>query len=156
MYREHFYFVDLRFAAAGAPIAARRTRILLMNQRARQPVTFVIKGSPYLCSQSTDVENSIPLHVDIPRIGIRGSDLPFQTVLQEYLQFPYEHFLVVFLPFGSYCCKLCLSNNPRRKSQGLRWGEHGQIPLQIIPSLKTLDKACIDIGAVWPVAESVC
>jgi hypothetical protein len=43
-----------------------------------------------------------------------------------------------------YCCKLCPSNNPRRKiSQGLISGEHaGQIPLLIILSPMTSDKAC--------------
>jgi hypothetical protein len=45
----------------------------------------------------------------------RGSDLPFVAVLQEYLQFPYEYFVLVLLPFWDYCCKICPSNNPRRK-----------------------------------------
>jgi hypothetical protein len=41
------------------------------------------------------------------------------------------------------------------KSQGLRSGEcAGQISLLIILSPKTLDKACIDIRALWAVAES--
>jgi hypothetical protein len=32
------------------------------------------------------------LHVDIPRTARRGSDLPFESLLQEYLQFPHEYF----------------------------------------------------------------
>jgi hypothetical protein len=32
----------------------------------------------------------------------KGSDLPFEALLQEYLQFPYEYLLLVFLPFGGY------------------------------------------------------
>jgi hypothetical protein len=39
------------------------------------------------------VENDVPLHVDIPRTGEGCSDLPFEVVLQEYLQFPFEYFL---------------------------------------------------------------
>jgi hypothetical protein len=101
------------------------------------------------------VENTVPLYVDIPHPSRRGSDLPFEAVLQEYLQFYYKYFLLALLPFGGYCCKLCPSNNPtRKKSQGLRSGEHGgQIPLLKILSQKTSDKAFIDIGAVWAVAE---
>jgi hypothetical protein len=73
-----------------------------------------MKGSSYLCSQiSGGVENAVPLHLDIPRTGGRGFDLPFEAVLQEYSQFPYEYFILV-LPFGGYCCELCPSNNPRR------------------------------------------
>jgi hypothetical protein len=34
-----------------------------------------------------DDENAIPLHVDIPRSGRRSSDLPFEAVLHEYLQY---------------------------------------------------------------------
>jgi hypothetical protein len=34
------------------------------------------------------LENTVPLHVDIPRTGESGPDLPFEAVLQEYLQFP--------------------------------------------------------------------
>jgi hypothetical protein len=75
---------------------------------------FGMERSSYVCSQITGgVENAVPLHADTHRTGGRGSDLPSEAVLPEYLQFPYEYFLLV-LPFGSYCCKLCLSNNPRR------------------------------------------
>jgi hypothetical protein len=105
-----------------------------------------MKGNSYLCSQITGgVENALLLHADILRTGGRGFDVPFETVLQEYLQFPYEYFLLV-LPFRGYFCKLCSSNNPRRKkSQGLRSGEcTSQIPLLVILSLKTTDKVCID------------
>jgi hypothetical protein len=49
-----------------------------------------MKGTYYLCSQITgDVQNAVHLHVDVPRTGGTGSDLPFEAVLQEYLQFPY-------------------------------------------------------------------
>jgi hypothetical protein len=62
-------------------------------------------GGKFLpCSQITgDVENSVPLHVDIPHTHRRVSDLPFEAVLEEYFQFP-------------HCCKLCPLNNPRRKN----------------------------------------
>jgi hypothetical protein len=36
------------------------------------------------------VENSVPLHAHVPRTSGRCYDLPFEAVLQEYLQFPYE------------------------------------------------------------------
>jgi hypothetical protein len=55
-----------------------------------------MKGSSYLCSQITGgVENAVPLHVDIPRIGGRGFDLLSEDSLQEYLKFPYERFVSV-------------------------------------------------------------
>jgi hypothetical protein len=98
--------------------------------------------------------NAVPLHVDVPRTYGGGSDLPSEAVIQEYLRFPYDYFLLV-LQFGGYCCKLCTTNNPRRKkSHGLRSGERcGQIMLTVL-SPKTSDKACIDMRAVWAVAES--
>jgi hypothetical protein len=34
------------------------------------------------------VENAVILQADISRACGRGSDLPFEAVLQEYLQFP--------------------------------------------------------------------
>jgi hypothetical protein len=81
------------------------------------PITFGMKGSSYLCSQITGgVENAIPLHIDIPRTGGKGFDLPSEDALKEYLKFPYECFLSVFLPFEVYYCKLCPSNNPRKKN----------------------------------------
>jgi hypothetical protein len=70
-----------------------------------------MKGSSYLCSQTTSVENSVSLHVDIPRTGGRGSD---EAVLQEYFQFPYEYFLLVLL-FRGYCCKFVLQTTPEEK-----------------------------------------
>jgi cbb3-type cytochrome oxidase subunit 3 len=57
----------------------------------------------------------LSLHADIPRTGGKGSDLAFEAVLQEYLQFPYEYFLLVLFLFLGYCCKICSSYNPRRK-----------------------------------------
>lgn len=42
-----------------------------------------------------DVENSVPLHADIPCTSKRYSDLPSEAVLQEYLQFTYKYFLLV-------------------------------------------------------------
>jgi hypothetical protein len=51
-----------------------------------------MKGSSYLSSQITGgVEYAVHLHVDVPHTGGRGSDLPFEAVLQEYLHFPYEY-----------------------------------------------------------------
>jgi hypothetical protein len=77
-----------------------------------------MKEISHLCSQFTgDVENAVPLHVDIPRTNGKCSELPHEAVLQEYLQLPYQYFLLV-LQFGGYSCKRCPSNNPRRtKSQ---------------------------------------
>jgi hypothetical protein len=111
------FFADstaLRFTAADGPLAARRTRILPMNQHDWRPITFGMKGRSYLYAQITgDVENVAPLYVDIPRTGGRSSDLPFEAVLQEHSQFPYEYFRSVLLPFWCYCCALCPSNNTR-------------------------------------------
>jgi hypothetical protein len=106
----------LQFTAAGVPLVARCKRVLLMNQHAWWLIMFRTKGSSYLYSQITGgVENAAPLHVDIPYTRGRCSDLSFEAVLQEYLQFSYEYFLLVLL-FRSYCCKLCSPNNPRRKN----------------------------------------
>jgi hypothetical protein len=61
-----------------------------------------VRGSPYPCSQITEgVENAIPLHIGIPHIGRRDSDLPSEAGLREYLQYPFEYFLLV-LPFRGY------------------------------------------------------
>jgi hypothetical protein len=38
-------------------------------------------------------EIAVHLNADIPRTDRKGSNLPFETVLQEYLQFPYEYLL---------------------------------------------------------------
>jgi hypothetical protein len=81
------------------------------------PITFAMKESSDLCSQITgDVENAVPLHANIPRTGGWDFDLPSEYALQEYLKFPYEYCLSVLLLFEGYCCKLCPSNNLRRKS----------------------------------------
>jgi hypothetical protein len=74
-------------------------------------ITFGMKGSSYLCSQITGgFDNDVPLHVDIPRTGGRGSDLPSEESLQQYLKFLYECFLSVLLPFECYCWPLCHLN----------------------------------------------
>jgi hypothetical protein len=67
------------------------------------------------------VENAVPLHLDILCTGGKGSDLPFEAVLQEYSKFPYEYFFVV-LPFPPYCRKLCPSNNPKGKITRIKIG----------------------------------
>jgi hypothetical protein len=46
-----------------------------------------------LFTDDRGVENTVPLHVDIPRIGGREFDLPSEGALQEYLKFPCESFL---------------------------------------------------------------
>jgi hypothetical protein len=80
------------------------------------PITFGMKRSSYICSQITgDVANAVPLHVDIPRTGRRGFDLPSEDALQKYLKFPRECFLSVFLPFEGYCCKLCPQTTPEEE-----------------------------------------
>jgi hypothetical protein len=77
-------FHALRFTTTGPPPTAERTRILPVTQHA---ITFGMKGSSYLCSQITGVENAVPSHVDIPCTGGRGFDLPSEDSLQEYLKF---------------------------------------------------------------------
>jgi hypothetical protein len=57
-----------------------------------------MKGRSRLCSQTTGgVENAVPLHADSSCTSGRGSDLPYEAVLQEYLQFPHKYFLSVLL-----------------------------------------------------------
>jgi hypothetical protein len=60
----------------------------------------------------------------IPHTDGRGSGLPFE-VLQEWLQFPYEYFLLVlqFFPLRvTYCFKLCPSDRPRKKITNIKNG----------------------------------
>jgi hypothetical protein len=94
---------------------------------------FGIKISSYLCSQNIHgVENAVLLHVDIPRTGGRGIDLPSEDALQEYLQFPCQYFRLV-LPFGSYSSKFCPSNNKKETLLVLGSGERaGKMLLLII------------------------
>jgi hypothetical protein len=85
-----------------------------MNQHAREPITSGMKGSYYFCSLIISVENCVPLYVDVPCTSGRVSDLPFEAVLQEYFQFPYEYFLLV-LTFRGYCCKFVLQRSSEEK-----------------------------------------
>jgi hypothetical protein len=81
-----------------------------------------MKGSSYLCSQIAGcVEYTVRLHVDIPHTCGRGSDLPSEAVLQEYLLCPYEYFLSLRRS-GVTVVNLVLKKN-EEKSQGLRSGE---------------------------------
>jgi hypothetical protein len=41
------------------------------------------------------VENAVPFHAEIPRIGGRYFDLLFGALLQEYLHFPYEYSILI-------------------------------------------------------------
>jgi hypothetical protein len=50
--------------------------------------------------RSQEVLKILSLYEDIPYTSRRCSDLPFESVIQEYLQFPYEYFLSVLFPFG--------------------------------------------------------
>jgi hypothetical protein len=101
------------------------------------------------------VENAVPLHRDIPRAGGRCSDFPFEAVLQQYLQFPYEYFLLVFFHLGVTVVKNVLQTTPELKitRNTITW-TCWPIQLLIILSPVTSDKACIDILAVWAVGES--
>jgi hypothetical protein len=51
--------------------------------------------------------------VDIHCIGGRGSDIPFETVLQENLQFSYDYFLLVLLLFWVTVVKFLLQTTPK-------------------------------------------
>jgi hypothetical protein len=76
-------FTALRFTATGESPAAKRPRILSMTQHADN---IWMKGSSYLYSQITGgVENAVPLHVDIPRTGGRGSDLPTNVFFRFFI-----------------------------------------------------------------------
>jgi hypothetical protein len=80
------------------------------------PITFRMKGSSYLCSQMTGiVENAVPLHANIPRTGRRGSDYLLKILCRNIWNLPTN---VFFQSFHSRvtCCKLCPSNNLRRKN----------------------------------------
>jgi hypothetical protein len=80
------------------------------------PITFVMKGSYYFCSQTTGgVESAGPLHVDIPHTGRRGFDLPSEDSVLQHLKLPYEG-LFQFIHSRGYCCKLWPSNNPISKN----------------------------------------
>jgi hypothetical protein len=77
------------------------------------PITFEMKGSSYLCSQITGgVENAVPLHVDIPRTGGRGFDLPSEAALQEYLKLVFFQF---FFRSRFIAVNFVLQINPEEK-----------------------------------------
>jgi hypothetical protein len=62
-------FMALRFTVTGAPPSTKHVQILPMAQHADY---IWNEGKFYLCSQITgDVENAVPLHIDIPRTGKR-------------------------------------------------------------------------------------
>jgi hypothetical protein len=104
-------FTALPLPATCAPPAADESICLLADK---------VRNKVLNNSQITGhVENGIHLHADITPTGRSGSDVPFEAVLQEYLQFPYEYFLLL-LPFGCYCCKVCPSNNPRKKTASIK------------------------------------
>jgi hypothetical protein len=64
----------------------------------------------------------LSLHVDIPRTDGRGSDLPFEAVVQEYLQFYYEYFLFILLPFGVTVVNVVLQTTPEEKITRIKMG----------------------------------
>jgi hypothetical protein len=64
-------------------------------------------------------ENAVPLHVGITCTSGGRCDLSFETVLLEYLQFPYKCFLLVL--FRVKVANFALQRIPEgKKSQGLR------------------------------------
>jgi hypothetical protein len=56
-------------------------------------VLAVEPGSSYHLFFHKSQDNAVPLHVDIPRTGRRGFDLPSDDSVQEYWKFFYECFL---------------------------------------------------------------
>jgi hypothetical protein len=82
-----------------------------------------MKGSSYLCSQITGgVEIAVPLHADIPRTGGKGSSLPFEAVLREYLQFRYEYFPLVLFPSGVALVNFIFQITPEEKITRIKIG----------------------------------
>jgi hypothetical protein len=72
----------------------------------------------------------------------------FLALAEEVLIYPLK------LLWGVTLVNLVLQTTPPKKSQGVRLGERpSQVPQLIILS-STSDKACIDIRAVWAVAQS--
>jgi hypothetical protein len=99
------------------------------------------------CSYNSQItENAVPLEVDTPLTTRWGSDIPFEAVLQNIYHF---RMTIFFQFFHSGVTVVNFVNHRRNKLQKLKWGEQtGQIPLLIILSPKTLDKACINIWYV--------
>jgi hypothetical protein len=52
----------------------------------------------------------------------RKFDLPFEAVLQEYLQFPYEYFLLVFFLSGVTAVNSVLQLTPEEKITRIKIG----------------------------------
>jgi hypothetical protein len=52
------------------------------------PVTFGMKGSSYLCSQITGVENAVPLQANIPRTGEKILICLLEMHCRNILNFP--------------------------------------------------------------------
>jgi hypothetical protein len=86
--REDFYFVGRFHGSAvhgGRCVACFEAYADFTDESACLTANNVRKEGKFLpYSQNTgDVENAVPLHVDIPRTVAEGSDLPFEAVLQE-------------------------------------------------------------------------
>jgi hypothetical protein len=149
VYRECFYCVDW---VHGDRCAARHEAhanfadesVCLMADNARNEGKFLL-----LFTDHRRCWKCCPIRVDIPLTGRRGSDLTFEAVVQEILQFSYENFLLI-LPFGAYFYKLYPSNNPRRKrSQGVRWTCWPNTTVDnSIPEENRTKPAC-SVGSSW-------
>lgn len=104
----------------------------------------------WTCSSYTshiigDAENSVPLYVDIPQIGGRGSRLLFEVFLQKYLQFLCEYFLFNLFLFGGSSYKLCpWDSTKREKSCWPNMTDDNSVHKDIRGSL---------LCAVWAVAD---
>jgi hypothetical protein len=91
----------LHFTATSAMPAAECTRILPMTQHA---------------DNIWNEGEFLPLLLKMLSLYTYTFLALVEDFLQEYLKFPCQCFLSVLLTFEGYCCKLCPSNNPRRKN----------------------------------------
>jgi hypothetical protein len=84
LYREDFYFVDQFHSSAlhsGRCTACCEEHINFANKSAWLMASNVRNEGKF--SQITGGGENVPLHIDTPHTKGRGSDLPFEAVLQE-------------------------------------------------------------------------
>jgi vesicle coat complex subunit len=103
------------FTATGALLAARRIRILRMNQRAWRPTT---SGNEVAAiHRSSAVLKMLFLYMQTLLATAEDDDLSCETAVNEYLQFPYENIPLVTVVNSVF------QATTEEKSRGLQSGE---------------------------------
>jgi hypothetical protein len=95
----------------------------------------------------------VHLHADVPRTGGKALIYHLNLSCRNTGNFP-TNISFYFFRSGVTVVNFVLQTTPKEKITRIKIGERArQIPLLIILSLKSSDKACTDIRAVWVLAN---